>query len=118
MFMPERNGTGWKVATILGALLCASLGGLLTGGTMYMSHIAWSNQRSSEIEASSARAESQREAMTRDVQDVRDNQAAQVLVMDGVKENIGKLARSVDRLTERICFMQTGKPCPDNVRRD
>lgn len=100
----EINGTGWRVATILGALLCAAVGALISFGVIYTTHLSWSGEKASEIDTKLAVADSDRADMRSDV-----NQLA--LSVERIGLRMDSMTRALERLADSNCYRDTGKPC-------
>ena len=97
---PERNGTGWRLATVLGALLCTCIGALVSGVILYNGHLSWAATRSVEIETRIA-----------GIDIVRSDVAGLKVDQGLMRKAIQELSRSVDRLADSNCYRDTGKPC-------
>jgi hypothetical protein len=101
---PERNGNGWKVATILGALLCATIGVLIGGGTLYFNHLGWAAAKSSDVDVKLSVAQTERAGLRADVTQV-------VFSVDLIGRRMDAMTRAMERLADSNCYRDTGKPC-------
>lgn len=95
--MPETNGRGWKVAAILGGLLCGLLGASIVGITYTYGLVR-------EVES----LRSQEEHAHRTVQEI-------VQEMALTRGQLRRLERAITRLADAQCFDKTGKPCPHDI---
>lgn len=99
--MAEANGQKKFLMWFNGALIA----GAFVGATIYFTHLKWAAEKGSEVDAKLATASSERAQLRTDVGAIVTNQEL-------MRRSIQKLARSVDRLADQICYRDTGKPCP------
>jgi predicted outer membrane lipoprotein len=100
----EKNGSGWKVATILGALLCCAVGVIAGSSTIYLQHVTWAANKTAEVDIKLAVASSERFSLRADVNQV-------VLAVDSVASRMDAMTRAMERLADSNCYRDTGKPC-------
>lgn len=98
------NGSGWKVAAILAAIVCALLGVLSGAGAVYYNHLSWSGEKAGQIDKALESAALKIGVLRENQEDMHDTQVE-------MEKQIGKLARAVDRLADELCYTRSGKPC-------
>jgi len=97
----ETSDRGWRIAMILGGLLCAVTGAGVAG---LVDRFSVQTKIQTIDSVLSRRGEIQ-DRVVLELADATDNQTQ-------TAKEIANLARSIDRLSERICYLQYGKPCP------
>jgi len=100
----EKNGNGWRVATILGALLCCAVGVIAGSATVYLQHVSWAANKTADVDTKLAVASTERTGLRADVNQV-------VLAVDSVAKRMDAMTRAMERLADSNCYRDTGKPC-------
>ena len=94
---PERNGTGWRVATILGVLLAAAVAAIVTGATFHYGLVADVGGLDRKV----ALAGQEDVSMKRSIDEVVERQKATAADVQDVMTAV-----------QYLCVSQTGRPCP------
>lgn len=100
----EQNGRGWKLAAILGALLCACVGAMVAGVVLYTGHLSWAAAKSSDVDSKLAVAATERSGLRSDVTQI-------TLSVERIGMRMDSLTLAIERLADSNCYRDTGKPC-------